>query len=89
MGIKNIDEKMEKGRFRCMAVDNTGAMDRPTFGYLKIRKNQMHLAGSRSDFSVQDTVEGRAAAKAALENGMYVYDLAGNALTAEDLTEKE
>ena len=89
MGMNLTDERLENGRLRGMSIDNTGADERPTFGQLRIRKNSLHLAESRSDFTVKDTVEGRATAKAALEKGMLVFDLLGNELTAEDLTEKK
>ena len=89
MSIKITDERLENGRFRAMSVDNTGADERPTFGTLRIRKNRLHLASSKEDFTVQDTIAGRKQAAEALEKGFLVYDLADNLLNAEDLTEKK
>ena len=74
---------------RGASVDNTGHTERPNFGAFNVRRNSLHLAASREDFTVQDTVAGRKQAAEALERGMLVFDLCGNPLTAEDLKEAE
>ena len=71
------------------SVDNLGHPERPNYGEFRIRRNSLHLAASKDDFSVRDTKEGRKTAAEALERGMLVFDLGGNPMTAEDLTEKE
>lgn len=81
-------ETTESGMF-IASIDNTGAYERPTFGTLKIRRNSLHLAASRDDFTVNDTPNGRKTAAEAMERGMLVFDLAGNLLSAEDLKEAE
>ena len=81
-------EIRENGFFGA-SIDNTGEYERPSFGVFTVRKNSLHLAATKEDFTVKDTVEGRKAAAAAMEKGMLVFDLGGNLLTADDLTEKE
>ena len=74
---------------RGASVDNTGHTERPSFGAFNVRRNSLHLAASREDFTVQDTVAGRKRAAEALEKGMLVFDLLGNPLTAEELKEAD
>ena len=69
--------------------DNLGHSERPSFGAFNVRRNSLHLASTRDDFIVKDTVAGRKQAAEALERGMLVFDLCGNPLTAEDLSEAE
>ena len=88
MAFKTFSENAEHGKINGMSIDNTGADERPNFGAFNIRKNPLYLASSRAAFTIKDTVQGRATAREALEKGMHVFDLAGNELTAEDLTEK-
>ncbi len=71
------------------SIDNLGHSERPNFGEFRIRKNSLHLAASREDFTVRDTVVGRKTAAEALERGMLVFDLCDNPLTADDLKEAE
>ena len=84
----SYNEYRENGMF-CASVDNTGHTERPNFGAFNVRRNSLHLAASRDDFIVKDTVAGRKQAAEALERGMLVFDLRGNLLNAEDLKEAE
>lgn len=74
---------------RGASVDNTGHTELPNYGSFAIRKNSMHLASSKEDFTVNDTKAGRKTALEALERGLLVFDQHGNAMSAEQLTEAE
>ena len=71
------------------SVDNTGHTERPNYGAFRIRRNSLHLADSKDDFTVADTKAGRKTAAEALERGMLVFDQLGNLMTADNLTEAE
>ena len=71
------------------SVDNTGHTERPNYGAFRIRRNSLHLADSKDDFTVADTKAGHKAAAEALGRGMFVFDQMGNPMTADDLTEAE
>ena len=71
------------------SVDNTGHTERPNYGAFRIRRNSLHFADSKDDFTVADTKAGRKAAAEALERGMLVFDQLGNHMTAENLKEAE